>query len=188
MKLKYPVILGSQSPRRRELLKKLIPVFSVVPPMVDETIPKNYTPQKAVSYLAVKKNDFFKNKKNKIIITADTIVCIGNEILGKPGDYAQAKKMLKKLSETKHKVITGICIRCNGLQKKFTESTTVYFKKLSDKDIDYYIQNFKPYDKAGAYAIQEWIGFTGISKIEGCYYNVVGLPVFSLYKALQSFM
>lgn len=187
MELKYPVILGSQSPRRKELLKKIIPFFNVVAPVVDEIIPKNYSPKKTVEFLSVKKNNFFKNEKNKIIITADTIVCIDKAILGKPENYTQAKKMLKMLSGTKHKVITGVCIRCNEAQKTFTETTSVYFKRLSDSDIDYYIKNFKPFDKAGAYAIQEWIGYAGIRKIEGCYYNVVGLPVFSLYEALKFF-
>jgi septum formation protein len=184
------MILASHSPRRRHLLKQLGLDFAEVSAEVDESFPAHLTPDEMAVYLAEKKADHFKelleDPKN-ILITADTLVLINGVILGKPDGAAGAKQMLQALSGNMHQVVTGVCIRSREKNRSFTSWTDVYFKVLSDREIDYYLEHFKPYDKAGAYGIQEWIGYIGITRIEGSYFNVMGLPVQKLYEELTQF-
>lgn len=164
--------------------------FEVITKNIDEIFPKHISAEKTAEYLAEKKADAFNFTElppNATLITCDTTVVVDNEILGKANSSYEAKNMLQKLSGRKHLVITGVCLRKNQKKMLFSETTTVYFKKLTKKQIDHYIQTYKPFDKAGAYGIQEWIGMIGISRIEGCYYNVMGLPTSKLFDMLQNF-
>jgi len=183
----YRFILASQSPRRKELLEQFGLKFSTQVRPVDESFPESMNPSEAAEYLALKKGNAFKQKElaeKTMVITADTVVAIGDEILGKPQGPQHAKQMLKKLSGKPHEVITGVLLKTAGREMVFSATTKVYFKNLSHAEIDYYIREFKPFDKAGAYGIQEWIGFAAIEHIEGSYFNVVGLPVHALYQKL----
>jgi len=187
----YKVILASQSPRRQQLLKELGLDFEVRPVNIDETYPEELKHQNIALFLAeLKAKSFELNNlcKNCLIITADTIVLQNDQILPKPTDFEDAKRILKILSGNSHEVITGVTFRTKAKMHSFYSLTKVYFKKLTDEEIDFYILNYKPYDKAGAYGIQEWIGFIGIEKIEGSYFNVVGLPVQKLYTELLDFL
>ncbi|MCX6246874.1 MAG: Maf family nucleotide pyrophosphatase [Bacteroidetes bacterium] len=184
------LILASASPRRQYLLKELGLEFEILLPEVDEHYPEGLTPVEIAVYLAeLKSNSFdascFSDKT--ILITADTIVSIGDEILGKPGNYQEAVCMLQKLSGHKHDVITAVCLRSAGRRKTFHVLSSVFFKVLSMKEIEYYIENFHPFDKAGSYGAQEWMGYIGISKIEGSFFNIMGLPVKELYEELLLF-
>lgn len=183
----YKIILASKSPRRRELLSNLGIDFEIVTLDTDESYPANMPVDEVAAYLALKKAEPFTAEKypSHLIITADTIVCIENEILGKPESREHAFEMLQKLSGNDHKVITGVCLSSPNLKKCFTSTTTVHFKTLSSNEIEYYIDNYKPFDKAGAYGIQEWIGFVAVERIEGSYFNVMGLPVQKLYEELN---
>ncbi len=184
------LLLASASPRRKELLENAGFKFKVISGKeIDETIPEGLSSKKAAIYLSEIKSYAYLSyiKKNTILITADTVVCIGNDILGKPENYSDAFKMLRTLSGKKHKVITGVTIRSADKKKSFAAKTFVKFKTLTDKEIEYYIKNYKPYDKAGAYGIQEWIGHIGICKIKGSYFNVMGLPVQKVYEVLRNF-
>jgi septum formation protein len=185
----YHIILGSKSPRRKHLLAELDLNFEVQIIDTDESFPADMSIDEVAEYLAQKKALPFEAglNNNKLVITADTIVALGNEILGKPADYNDAFEMLKKLSGKPHRVLTGVCISTKNKQHSFTAETTVYFKKLSDNEITYYLNQFEPYDKAGSYGIQEWIGYIAIERIEGSYFNVMGLPVQHLYEELQKF-
>ena len=184
------IILASASPRRRFLLKQLDIEFTSVSAEVDESIPEGMNPDEIAIFLAEKKADHFedllKDPKN-ILITADTLVLIDGVILGKPEDKEGAIKMLKSLSGKMHSVVTGVCIRSCDKDRSFTDWTDVYFKSLSKDEIEYYLDHYKPYDKAGAYGAQEWIGYIGIRRLEGSYFNVMGLPVHKLYEELSSF-
>ncbi len=187
----YNIILASKSPRRAQLLSEMGLKFSIGDNKgVAEIFPDDLSNKKVAIYLAELKtsayNEELKNDNN-LIITADTIVCLEGKILGKPKDRQNAVKMLQKLSGKKHKVITGVCIKTNSKTVSFSASTKVFFNTLSKEEINYYINNYKPYDKAGAYGIQEWIGMAAIEKIEGSYFNVVGLPIHKLYKHLAEF-
>ncbi len=184
------IILASQSPRRHHLLKSIGLEFDILSGIeTDESFPADMPVDKIPVYLAKKKAETFQSfvDEKTILITADTIVSIGNDILNKPQNYDDAVKMLKILSGNKHTVITGVCITAKNKQKCFNAFTDVFFDNLSDEEIKYYIDNFKPFDKAGAYGIQEWIGYIGIKKIEGSYFNVMGLPVQKLYEELKYF-
>ena len=184
------IILASNSPRRKELLSSLKIPFQVVVRNTDEFVTESISAEETAKFLAVKKASFYNditNVENTILITADTIVFVDKKILGKPASYNDAFNMLRSLSGRPHKVITGTAITSAKKQVVFDAVTTVYFKKLSDEEIDFYITNFKPFDKAGAYGIQEWIGMIGITRIEGSYFNVVGLPVQKLYSELIKF-
>ena len=184
------IILASQSPRRHHLLKSIGLEFDILSGMeTDESFSPEMPVDEIPVYLAKKKAETFKSfvDEKTILITADTIVSIGKKILNKPQDDTEAYKMLKTLSGNKHTVITGVCITAKNKQKYFNAFTDVYFDNLSEEEIKYYIDNFKPFDKAGAYGIQEWIGYIGISKIEGSYFNVMGLPVQKLYEELKYF-
>lgn len=184
------IILASHSPRRRFLLKQLGIEFSEISADVDETYPEEMTPDQTAIYLAEKKADHFHeltDDPKNILITADTLVLINGNILGKPADFNDAKNMLQTLSGNMHQVVTGICIRSSGKSLSFTSWTDVYFKKLSEQEINHYLEHYQPYDKAGAYGIQEWIGYIGISRIDGSYFNVMGLPVQKLYEELSKY-
>ncbi|MCK4662667.1 MAG: septum formation protein Maf [Bacteroidales bacterium] len=186
----YNIILASKSPRRKYLLKELGIKFEInTNNQIKEEYPLSLKAKEIAKYLANKKADAFKNniKNNSLIITADTIVWINGQILNKPIDFDDAFKMLKQLSGNMHKVITGVCILAKTKKVIFTANTDVYFKKLSDNEIHYYLKHFKPYDKAGSYGIQEWIGYIGIEKINGSYFNVMGLPIQKLYEELMKF-
>lgn len=184
--INYNVILASNSPRRQELIKDLNIPFIIKTKEVEEIYPNNLKKSEITDFLAILKSKPFKDELTvkDLLITSDTIVWSNNKALGKPKNYDEAFKMLDELSENTHKVITSICISSKNFQKVFNDTTTVTFKKLTNSEIDYYINNYKPFDKAGAYGIQEWIGKIGITEIEGSYFNVMGFPVHKLYKEL----
>jgi septum formation protein len=182
------LILASGSPRRKQILEEAGISFVVINKNTPEEFPSHIALEKVAEYLARLKAEAFRNEiKDEVVITADTIVLENNNILGKPATAKEAFDMLRSLSGKKHKVITGVCLF--SLQKEivFSDTTEVTFSHLEDRQIHYYIENFKPYDKAGAYGIQEWIGMTGIEKISGSYFNVVGLPIHRVYKELKNF-
>lgn len=186
---KYNLILASKSPRRQYLMKELGLDFDVHTKEVDESFPENLKAQEIPLYLCQKKADAFDEEltDNNIVITADTIVWIDNQVLNKPENFNDAVRMLKLLSGKKHEVYTGVCLKSKHKTKTFYALTNVYFKELSHEEIEYYINNFNPYDKAGAYGAQEWIGYIAVEKIEGSYFNVMGLPVRELYEELLKF-
>lgn len=181
------LLLASKSPRRRELLATLGIPFAVVDINVDEHFDVLPPADKVAESLAERKSEGYGAhlQPDEILVTADTVVVLDNQVLGKPHDRLQAVTMLKALSGHTHYVYTGVCLRSDAGRRLFTECTKVCFRALSDEDIAYYVDNFKPYDKAGAYGIQEWIGMVGVERIEGCFYNVMGLPVGHLYKELK---
>jgi len=182
---KLPIILASKSPRRQELLKAMGLDFKVVLKDVDESYPAKLSPAEIAVYIAERKALAFEDlKDNNIVITADTIVAFGNEILGKPADRAEAIEVLTKLSGAVHQVYTGVSINYGGKITSFFDLTEVAFNTLSIEEIIYYVDNYSPYDKAGSYGIQEWIGLIAVEKITGSYTNVMGLPTEKLYKAL----
>ncbi len=180
------IVLASKSPRRKELLKLLNIPFEVKTTEVDEGSFKHLKGEQRAEYLAqLKANALEKEiQPNDMIIACDTVVCIRDKTLGKPKDKLQAKQMLKSLSGHTHQVITGVCLKSRDKTVIFHANTQIVFKELSDKEINFYIENYKPFDKAGAYGIQEWIGAIGVVKIQGCYFNVVGLPLQLLHKKL----
>ena len=186
------IILGSGSPRRRELLAGLDVEFTVdTGNTFEESVPEGSAPEEVPLLMSRGKSHGFHRplEKDEILITADTMVILpGKEILGKPKDRADAFRMLRDLSGKDHLVITAVVLRSTEKEDAFSATTTVSFKELSDEEIAYYIDTYKPYDKAGAYAIQEWIGHIGISGINGSYFNVVGFPVQRLYAALERFV
>jgi septum formation protein len=185
---KYRIILASQSLRRRELIKGLDIPFEIAENYnCDESYPPDMPLDEVAGFLAEKKSDAYPRKlnENEILVTADTMVKCQDELLGKPENKQDAIEMLKKLSGRKHEVITGVCIKSVKRKTVFSVSSYVFFTELSSDDIEYYVENYSPLDKAGAYGIQEWIGYTGIERIEGSYYNVMGLPVARLWKELK---
>jgi septum formation protein len=185
----YNFILASKSPRRQNLLKSLGVDFQVVVKEVKENFPAELTKEEIPVYLARLKAQPFKNqlKTDDLLITADTIVWHKGKVLGKPSGIAEAKKMLSELSGSEHVVVSGVCLTSAEKQKTFYSVANVQFKELSNDEIDYYISTFKPFDKAGAYGIQEWIGCIGIKHIEGSFYNIMGLPVQELYEEILHF-
>jgi len=184
---KYNVILASKSPRRQQFFKDLDIDFTIQLKEVEEIYPSELKGIEITDFLADLKSQAFTNLSEKdLLITSDTIVWLDENALGKPKNAEHAFKMLRSLSGKKHKVITSISIKSKNYQKIINDITTVTFKELSDSEINYYITNYKPFDKAGAYGIQEWIGFIAIEKLEGSYFNVVGLPVHKLYKELMN--
>ena len=188
MNLPFRLILGSKSPRRQELLRSLGFDFEIQVKPVDETFPKQYPVEKLAEFLAIKKATAFVDiSPNELVITSDTVVISNGTALAKPVNFEEAKTMLQLLSGSKHEVITGICLKSSNHQKSFSETTKVSFDKLTNEEIEFYINNYQPFDKAGAYGIQEWIGMIGIKGIEGDFYNVMGLPLHSLYKHLKEF-
>ena len=187
---RYKVILASNSPRRRELLAGLGLQFEVrVLEDIDENYPPTLPATQIAKYIAHKKAEANRAimANNEMIITADTIVVVDDMVMGKPADDADAIRMLSTLSGKTHKVITGVCITTLNKQTVFDVTTGVTFKTLTDEEINYYITHFHPTDKAGAYGIQEWIGYIGVTGLEGSYYNVMGLPVQRIYDELCEF-
>lgn len=189
----YNIILASQSPRRREILKMLGVDFKVVVKDTDETFPPELQGGAIPEHIAVLKASAFDSElqsmpDNTIIIASDTIVYIDNKVIGKPKGREDAIKMLKTLSGRCHQVLTGVCIKTKDRQRSFFAESKVWFRELSDDEIIYYVDNYRPFDKAGAYAVQEWIGAAAIAKIEGSYYNVMGLPSQMLYNELLKFI
>ncbi len=184
---KYNIILASQSPRRQNLLKELEFDFTIQIKEVEETYPKELIKQDIPVYLSKLKAAAFSNSisDNDIVITADTIVWVNNNVLGKPKNRADAERMLGILSDNSHIVYTGVCIKTKQNEHAFWASTEVYFRKLDQAEITYYLDKYKPYDKAGSYGIQEWIGYVGIERINGSYFNVMGLPIQKLYDELK---
>ena len=183
----YNIILASGSPRRQQFFKDLDIDFTIQLKEVEEIYPNKLKGTEITDYLANLKSKAFTNlTENDLLVTSDTIVWLNNTALGKPKNKQEAFNMLRALSGKKHDVITSISIKNKNFQKIINDVTTVYFKEISDEEINYYINNYKPFDKAGAYGIQEWIGFIDIDKIEGSYFNVVGLPVHKLYKELMN--
>lgn len=184
---KYKVILASGSPRRRELMAGLGVNYEVrILPDVDESYPDTLQGEEIPLYIAKEKADAYipMMQPNKLIITADTIVWLDGKVLGKPRDREDALQMLRTMSGRTHEVFTGVCITTTDWQRSFTAQTEVRFATLSEDEIIYYVDNFKPMDKAGAYGVQEWIGFIGVENISGSYYNIMGLPVQKLYREL----
>ena len=184
----YTIILASGSPRRQQFFKDLGLDFEIRIKSIDEVYPNHLKGVEITDYLANLKSIPFDNElsANDLLITSDTIVWLNNKALGKPKNYEEAFSILRNLSGKTHEVITSVSIKNPNFQKIINDTTTVYFTYLTDEEIDYYITTYKPYDKAGAYGIQEWIGKIGIDKIEGSYFNVMGLPVHKLYKELMN--
>jgi septum formation protein len=180
------LILASGSPRRKALLSEAGFSFEILVKPVDENFPEHLKCEQIALFLARKKAAAYSTEisEGAIVLTADTIVCAGDEVLNKPGNASEAARMLGSLSGRSHQVITGVCICDKQSQTCFHVSTTVSFRKLTPGEINYYITHFRPFDKAGAYGIQEWIGLIGIDKIDGSYYNVVGLPIKEVYEHL----
>ncbi len=188
---KYDVILASGSPRRKQLLEEMGIRFRRVSLDISEEYPVNLNPRQVAEYLSKRKAGAFENsqlKENSLLITADTIVTLDDEVFGKPTDRQDAIRILKSLSGKPHDVITVVTLKTTDKEMTFSVVTRVFFKELTDTEIDYYIDCFKPYDKAGAYGIQEWIGHAAIEKIEGSYFNVMGLPTHRLYEELNRFI
>ena len=187
---KYNLILGSNSPRRKEILEEMGLKINIVASDIDEYYNENIKPHEVPVFLAEKKSKALNYliKEKDILITADTIVLLKNKILSKPKDQVDAKKILLDLSSKTHDVITGVCIASCKKTLSFSCSTSVTFNSIDENDIDYYIKKHKPFDKAGSYGIQEWIGLIGINKISGSYSNVVGLPSSRLYHELKRFI
>lgn len=189
------IILASNSPRRRELISGLNLEHRVwVIPGIDESYPETLPSLEVAEYIAQKKAaPYFTPEhidgvgEDDIVMTADTTVVLGNEVLGKPADDAEARKMLRHLSGRTHQVVTGVCLTSRSKQSHFSVVTDVTFANLTDAQIDYYVDNYHPLDKAGAYGVQEWIGYVGVTRLEGSYYNVMGLPVQRIYEELQRF-
>jgi septum formation protein len=186
----HRIILASQSPRRQQMLRELGLKFDVVVREYPETYPEELDGKSIAEYISYQKAASFRSglSDREIVITADTIVWCNNKVLGKPRDYYDAENMLREISGNTHEVITGVTLFSSVKEKTFSVSSKVTFDPLTPEEISFYINSYKPYDKAGAYGIQEWIGLIACSRIEGSYFNVVGLPVRTLYKELQQFI
>ncbi|HEX8314934.1 MAG TPA: Maf family protein [Flavisolibacter sp.] len=180
-------VLASQSPRRKQLLEWAEVDFEIIVEPTDETYPEELSPQDVAVHIAQQKAAAVRNRTEKIIIAADTIVVLGKEIIGKPKDRDDAIAILEKLSGHHHKVMTGVVINGNGKELSFADVTDVEFHPLTTAQLTFYVDKYKPYDKAGAYAIQEWIGVVGIKCVNGDFYNVMGLPVSRVVQALKEF-
>ncbi len=187
---RYNIILASNSPRRKELLSGLnIPYEIKTLPDIDESYPDNLTGEDIAIYIAKEKANAYLDQldENTLLITADTIVLLDGKVYGKPSDETDAKQMLRDLSGKTHQVITGVCITTKDKQVSFGVSSEVRFSKLDDDEIEYYVPNYKPFDKAGAYGVQEWIGYVAVEYISGSYFNIMGLPIQRLYRELKKF-
>ena len=188
--VRWKIILASNSPRRKELLAGLDLQFEVrVLQSIDESYPADLPTQKIAEFISKKKADAYVETMadDELVITADTVVILGDEVMGKPHDEADAKRMLGELSGQTHQVATGVTLSTRQRQMSFSVVTNVTFKQLSADEIDYYVRTYQPMDKAGAYGIQEWIGYIGVTALEGSYFNVMGLPVQRIYEALKTF-
>ena len=185
------VILASASPRRRQLMEEAGMRFTLAPKFeCDENYPSTLLAADVAAYLSALKSNAYPEPlgEGDILVTADTTVVIDERVLGKPADRTEAYEMLRAMSGRSHKVYTGVTLRSNVQQRTFSVETEVCFREISDEEIYYYVDNFRPYDKAGAYGIQEWIGYVAIERIEGSFYNVMGLPVQRLYTELLAFI
>ncbi|MBR6621129.1 MAG: septum formation protein Maf [Bacteroides sp.] len=185
---RYKVILASNSPRRKELLSGLGIQYEVkVLPDIDESYPEGMDGMEIPRYVACKKAEAYRSvmQPDELLITADTIVWLDGKVMGKPADENEASLMLHALSGHTHQVITGVCLTGDGFQRSFSTLTDVSFATLTDEEIEYYIRTYHPMDKAGSYGIQEWIGFIGVERISGSYFNVMGLPIQRLYTELR---
>lgn len=185
---RYKIVLASNSPRRRELLAGLGLPFEVrVMADIDESYPADLPVGEVARYISGKKADAYRGSlaDDELLITADTVVIVGDEILGKPVDEADATRMLRLISGRTHQVTTGVAMLTTTQERRFAVTTDVTFRPLTDDEIHYYISRYKPFDKAGAYGIQEWIGYVGVTSLRGSYYNVMGLPVQRIYETLQ---
>jgi len=180
------IILGSKSPRRQELLKGLDIAFKVESKDTDESYPPEMVLKDIAVYLAEKKADAFTLNENDLVITADTVVIINDRILEKPATTHEAHQMLRALSGNRHTVITGVCMRDSEKKVCFDDATDVHFAALSDEEIEFYIERCRPFDKAGSYGVQEWVGYVAVYKMEGSFYNVMGLPVHKVYEQLKN--
>jgi septum formation protein len=186
----YRIILASNSPRRKELLSGIGVKYEFrMLPDIDESYPETVSADEVAGYLAEKKASAYLPELNddELLITADTVVLLDSIVIGKPSDEADAIRMLQLLSGKTHKVITGVCLTSKKKQVVFSDTAYVTFGELSREEISYYVSNYKPYDKAGAYGVQEWIGYVAVEKIEGSYFNVMGLPIFKVYNELKQF-
>jgi septum formation protein len=185
----FRFILASKSPRRQFLLRELGIPFELETKDVDESFPEHLQGEDIPLYLCRKKADAFERELDDktIVITADTVVWINNHVLNKPADEDEARVMLRELSGNRHEVFTGVCLKSKRREIAFAARTEVFFRELTEGEIDYYVRNFKPLDKAGAYGAQEWIGYVGVDRIIGSYFNVMGLPVKELYEELGKF-
>ena len=187
---RYHIVLASNSPRRKELLSGLDIPFEVrVLDGIDESYPAELPTNEIAGYISKKKADAYQLTMgaDELIITADTVVVLGDEVLGKPESLDDAKRMLRELSGHTHQVITGVSLMTRTRQRSFSVTTDVTFKELAEAEIDYYVENYQPLDKAGAYGIQEWIGYIGVTSLSGSYFNVMGLPVQRIYNELKYF-
>lgn len=182
------LILASKSPRRQELLKGLFVDFEIRTKDTDEDFPEKLKREEIALFLAKKKASAFSGEvgKDEIIITSDTIVWVNDQVLNKPENHAESIQMLQMLNGNMHTVYTGVCLTSSEKQQTFFAETKVYFNRLSDEELNFYIDRCQPFDKAGSYGVQEWMGYVGIEKIDGCFYNVMGLPLNKLYQALKS--
>lgn len=184
--MKKRILLASNSPRRRELLSGLGVDYQVrLLPDIDESFPLHLSAEEIPQYISRNKADAYALEEDELLITADTIVYCKGEVLGKPVDEADACRMLQQLSGCTHQVVTGVTLKTREKVRTFSCTTQVTFAELSDEEITYYVQHYAPYDKAGAYGVQEWIGFVGVTRLEGSYFNVMGLPVQRLYTELK---
>lgn len=185
--LKKKIILASKSPRRLQLIQQMGFNVELSNIDVEEDYPQDIQYDKIAEFLALKKANAYINliKEDQILITADTMVFLNEQSIGKPEDKEMAISYLQSLSNKEHKVITGCCLKTKSKTHSFSVCTNVFFRELTKEEIEYYINNYKPFDKAGAYGIQEWIGSVGIEKIEGCFYNVMGLPTTELFKEIK---
>lgn len=187
-KMKYKIILASNSPRRRELLAGLdIPFQVKVLPGVSESYPEDLPVDQIPEYIAQEKAAAYQGMigEDELVLTADTVVILKNEVLGKPKGLREASEMLHRLSGKTHRVVTGVCLTTQTEQRHFSVTTEVTFRELTDIEISYYVDRYKPLDKAGAYGVQEWIGYIGVTGLKGSYYNVMGLPVQRIYQELK---
>lgn len=186
--LQKPLILASNSPRRKQLLTDAGFDFLVEVMPTDETFPAGLPAAEVAAHIAHEKAEMFRKlRPESIVLTADTVVIADNRILGKPSDTDDALQMLKLLSGKSHTVVTAVSMLSDDEMQTVSDAANVYFRKLDDSEISYYIENYKPFDKAGAYGIQEWIGMTGIERIEGSFYTIMGLPVHIVYRLLKPY-
>lgn len=186
----YRLILASNSPRRRELLSGIDVEYEVMTlPDIDESYPDDIPHEEIPEYLAKKKAAAYISllEEDTLLVTADTVVLLHERIFGKPADKEDARRMLKDLSGETHRVVTGVCLTSKQKQVCFSDVAYVTFGQLTDEEIDYYVEKYNPTDKAGAYGVQEWIGYVGVERIEGSYFNVMGLPIYKLYRELRQF-
>lgn len=185
----YKIVLGSQSPRRQQLLKGLDIEFEILTSDADENFSPDLKKEEIPLFLSQQKAKAIQQKLsgNYLLITCDTIVWINDSVLNKPIDVADAKRMLHILSGKTHEVFTGVTLTSKEKSVSFFDKTLVSFKELTEAEIDYYISTYKPFDKAGSYGVQEWLGYIAIDKIEGCFFNVMGLPLRKLYRELEGF-